>query len=60
MPADGVLDMACLRGSLRISLLAGRATVVALARHPAVCVADGPQTIPFVAAQVPMPPGGVW
>ena len=58
MPADGVLDidLAC----LRMSLPADRATAVAPAFHPAVCaVPEGPQAIRFVAAEVPMPAGGV-
>ncbi|HXB46960.1 MAG TPA: hypothetical protein VNW50_04290 [Streptosporangiaceae bacterium] len=62
MPADGVLaiDLACLRGSLRMSLPADRATVVAPAFHPAVCAGpEGPQAIPFLAAPVPTSPGGV-
>jgi hypothetical protein len=60
MPADGVLDidLACRRGSVRISLPADLATIVALACHPAVCVV-GPQAIPFATAVVPMPAGGV-
>jgi hypothetical protein len=62
MPADGVLDidLACLRGSLRISQPADRTTTGAPACHPVVCVApEGPQTSPFMTGAVPMPAGGV-
>jgi hypothetical protein len=62
MPADVVLDidLACLRGSLRMSLPADRAAAVAPVFHAAVCpVQEGPQARPFVAAQVPMQAGGV-
>jgi hypothetical protein len=62
MPADGVLDidLACLRGSLRMLLPADRATAIAPVLHAVVCaVPDDRQAIPFAAAQVPMPAGGV-
>jgi hypothetical protein len=62
MPADGVMDidLACLRGSLRMSLPADRATAVAPPLHVAVCpVPEAPQAVPFAAAQVPRPAGGV-
>jgi hypothetical protein len=62
MPADDVLDidLTCLRGSLRVSLPADRATAVAPAFHTAVCaVPDGPRAIRFVAAQVAMSAGGM-
>ena len=55
MPADGVMDidLACLRGSLRMPLPADRATAVAPAFHAAVCpVPEAPQAVPFAAAQV--------
>ena len=62
MPADGVLDidLACRRGSLRISQPADQTTIAAAACHPAVClVPGGPQTIAFVTAEVPMSADGV-
>jgi hypothetical protein len=62
MPADGVLDidLACWRGSLRISLTADRTTIVARACRPSMCVApEGLRTKPIACAAVPTSAGGV-
>ena len=62
MPADGVLDidLACGRGSLRISLTANLTTIAASACRPAMFAApDGLRTNPIACAAVPTSAGGV-
>jgi hypothetical protein len=62
MPADGVLDidLACGRGSLRISPVANLTTIAAPACRPSMCVApEGLRSNPIACAAVPTSAGGV-
>jgi hypothetical protein len=65
MPADGVLQIDLAHGRGKILPIPLPVSVCDVAELPAgsharVCVPpEGPRTIPFVAAQGPMPAGGV-